>query len=77
MNTEQWSDLFASLKSPAFSMLRDLNLTRFRFLCYLELETGLSPHSFSSVLETLLSASIHLYFMEIDCFLSPLLLHSE
>ena len=69
MNADLWSDLFTTLKSPAFSLLRDLNLTRPRALRSLELETGLTPQTFSSVLETLLSASIQLHFMEIDCFL--------
>lgn len=78
MNTDLWSDLFTTLKSPAFSLLRDLNLTGLRALYHLELETGLTPQTLSSVLETLLSASLQLHFMEIDCFLLlPLLSNSK
>lgn len=78
MNTDLWSDLLTTLKSPAFSLLRDLNLTGLCALYRLELETGLTPQTLSSVLETLLSASLQLHFMEIDCFLLfPLVLNSK
>lgn len=78
MNTDLWSDLFTTLKSPAFSLLRDLNLTGLCALHHLELETGLTPQTLSSVLETLLCASIQLHFMEIDCFpFSPLFSNSK
>ena len=77
MNIDLWNDLFATLKSPAFSLLRDLNLTGLRALHSLELETGLTSQTLSSVLETLLAASIQLHFMEIDCVLLLFLSFSQ
>lgn len=77
MNIDLWNDLFATLKSPAFSLLRDINLTGLRALHSLELETGLTSQTLSSVLETLLAASIQLHFMEIDCVLLLFLSFSQ